>query len=264
MKMPFYLLAVSLFISFLTGCEDSSKKPWKDIKATELISHQQLPQSKTITVDLLVYLFRVPADKLTDINEQISETNELSVKYTDSAAFSANGLVCCAGDRNSWQKIAPLLAKLQQRVKKHINIIKNIPDDIIISESAKPVSVTYRWDSATAGIGFDAGRMVLRIKVEPLLGLRQACRLEITPIYITGAARKTKKQIISSNNYEFAFESAGASARLGPGQFILLAPAQVQTDQSVIQTLSNLMFYQPPPPNTADLCLIACSSINTP
>jgi hypothetical protein len=269
MKKSFCILAVSLLISLLTGCTSSnasSRKIWKDIKASELISQQQLSENKTITVGLYIYLFRIQADKLMELGEQISRTDALPVKYEDRAAFSANGFAGCAGDRISWLKIAPILAQSLPEVKKRINLLitENIADDIVIAELPGPVSVIYRWGSATAGIGFDAGRMVLRIKAEPLIGLRQVCRLDVTPVYITGVIQKTKKQPASRANYEFAFESAALNARLQPGQFVLLAPAQMQTDQTGTKILGDIMFYSQSPQHTTNLYLIACSMINNP
>ncbi len=274
MRKSLCILAISLLISFLAGCEGSSaarhspanKKPWKDVKASELISKQQLPENKTITVGLYIYLLRIQTDKLMELGEQISRTEALPLIHDDFAAFSANGFAGCAGDRISWQKIAPLLAQSQPQIKKRINLLiaENIADDIVIAELSRPVSVTYRSGSTTAGIGFDAGRMVLRIKAEPLIGLRQVCRLNITPVYIIGAERKTKKWFADRANHELAFESAALNARLQPGQFVLLAPSQMRTDRTDIQILSDLVFYSQCPQHTANLYLIACSMINSP
>ncbi len=266
MKKSLCLPAVLLLISFLTGCTESSKKPWKDIKASELISQQQLPENKAMTVGLYIYLFHIRADKLPEIQEQISRTDTLSVKHNDPAAFLTNGLIGCAGDRISWQKIAQLLTQSQPEIKERINLLinENMPNDIVIAESPQPVSVIYHSGSATAGIGFDAGRTALRIKVEPLIGLRQFCRLDVTPLYRTSVRQRTKKLPVGQDNYEFAFESAAFSARLQPGQFVLLAPAQMRTDQTGTQTLADLMFYSQSPQNTANLCLIACGLINYP
>ena len=266
MKKFFCSLTVLFLISFLAGCEGSSKKPWKGIKAPELISQQQLPENKTMTVGLNIYLFRIQTDKLMELGEQISKTDTLPVTYNDFAAFSANGLVACAGDRTSWQQIAPLLSQSKPEIKKRINLLitENLPDDIIIAESSGPVSFLYHWGSATAGIGFDTGRMLLRIKVEPLIGLLQSCKLNVTPVYKIGAAQKTKKWLVDSNSSEFAFEAAALNACLQPGQFVLLAPARTKTDQSESQTLADLMFYSQNPQKITSIYLIACSLINSP
>jgi hypothetical protein len=269
MKKCFWILAVFPLISFLTGCAGSDTSPqqvWKNIKAPELISQQQLPENKITTIGLYIYLFRIQTNKLFELGEQLHRNKIPPVTYNDTADFAANGFAGCAGDRIFWSKIAPILAQSQPEVKKRINLLisENTSDDIEIAELYQPVSVTYRLGNATAGIGFDAGRIVLRVKAEPLIGLRQVCRLSITPVYITGGRQKIKKPFFGNDNYEFAFESASFSARIQPGQFILLAPAQIQTDLPVAQTLADLVFYQQNLDKTANLYLIACDTINNP
>jgi hypothetical protein len=263
------VLAVFFLISFLAGCissNTSSRKVWKNVKMPELISQQQPSENKSMFVGLYIYIFHIQADKLTEIQEQISRTDALSVKYNDPAAFSANGLVDCAGDRTSWQKIAELLAQSQPQTREHINLLitENIINDIVVAQTPRPVSVTYYSNGATAGIGFDAGRIALRLKVSSLIGLRQVCRLDITPVYKTGLGQKAKKSSVEQENYEFAFESAALNVRLQPGWFVLLAPAQTQTDPNIAQTIGDIMSYSQTDSNAVNLCLIACNLINSP
>ena len=219
-----------------------------------------------MTVGLHIYLFQIQTNKLAEIQEQIGRTDTLPVKYNDPDAFSANGLIGCAGDRTSWQKMAKLLTQAQPQIKKHINLLiaENITDDVVIAETNQPVSVVYRSNGATAGIGFDAGQIVLRIKVNPLIGLRQACGLDVTPVYRTGAGQKATKPSVSRDNYEFAFESAALNVRLQPGHFVLLAPAQTQTDRTTAQTIGDIMSCSQASQNTTNLYLIACNLINSP
>jgi hypothetical protein len=270
MKKSPYLFIVLLFISFLTGgtgSNVSSRKPWLDIKASELISRQQLPERKAINVSLHIYLFQIRTDKLAQIQEQFSQPYTLPVKYNDPCAFWENGIIGCAGDRTSWQKVAALLTQSQPETKKHISLLidENAAQDIVVTQVPRPVSIVYRSGSTIAGIGFDTGTVILRIKVNSLIGLRQACRLDVTPVYRTDAARqKAKKILVRRENREFIFESAAFNVRLQPGQFVLLVPAEKQTDQAESQTISNILFYPQTTKNTANLCLIACNLINNP
>ncbi len=251
------LLTALLFISLLTGCEGSSKKSWKDVKISELINQQQPAENKSMTVGLHIYLFRIQADKLGRIQYQIGETDLLPVKYNDPDAFPLNGLMSCAGDIKSWRKIAPLLTKARPQLRKHINLMitQGMTNDVIIAESAKPVSVVYRSGDTTAGIGFDAGRIALRIKASPLIGLRQACKLDVMPVY---------KTVADKNSREFTFESAAFDVRLQPGQFVLLAPAGDEQKQPETRTIGDIISYPQTPKKTADLYLIACGLVNTP
>jgi hypothetical protein len=264
MKKFICLPAVLLFIPFLSGCTGFSQKPWRNTNTAELINRQQPLEDKSMTVGLHIYLFRIQTNKLPQIQNQISQTDTLPVKYNDPDAFLANGLIGCQGDRASWQKIAQLLALSQSKTIKHINIqmTENMAEDIVIAEAVKPVSVIYYSNNAAAGINFDAGQMVLRLKVSPLIGLRQACRLDVTPVYkIIG--RESKKLQSSEKNREFIFDSAALSVRWQPDRYVLIAPANAKEEQNEAQTIGNIISYRQTPEDTADLCLIACDSIDS-
>ena len=165
-------------------------------------------------------------DKLTELQGLIAQTGTIDVKYGDADAFLANGLISCAGDRISWQKIGQLLSQSQPEIKRRISLLvtENMTDDVVISENLQPVSVVYLSEGTTTGIGFGTGRIVLRIKVSPLIGLRQICRLDITPVYKAGSEQTTKKRPAGRKSYEFTFDSAALNVRLRPGQFLLHCP----------------------------------------
>jgi len=239
--------------------------PWEDIKASELINKQQPAGNKNMTVGLHIYLFRIKTDKLAQIQDQIEQTNTVPVKYNDLVSFTANGLTGCGGDRKSWQKIGPLIAEAEPKTKKHINLLitENLSDDVVITETAKPVSIIYHSNDSTSGIGFDAGQMVLRLKVSSLIGLRQACRLDVMPVYkITG--QESGKILSGEKKHEFTFDSAAFSVRLQPGRYVLIAPANERQKQTETQTIGNIISYRQTPEDIADLCLIACDLINNP
>lgn len=269
MKRSFWILTISLLISLLTGCsgsKTSSGEIWKDTKVPQLIDKQRQLENKTMTVGLYICLFRIQTNKLVELGEQINLIDSLPVRYSDHDAFSANGFTACAGDGTSWPLIDRILEQSQPQAKKRINLLvaENLSEDVVIAELPSPVSVVYKAGKGTAGIGFDSGQMVLRIKAEPLIGLRQVCRLNVTPVFVSGPIQKIKKQPASQTDSEFVFESAAFNAHLQPGQFILLAPAQIKSDPAVIPTPADLAFYSQNFPNTADLYLIVCSMINSP
>ena len=219
-----------------------------------------------MTVGLNIYVFHIQADRLTELRELIVQTSTIGVKYSDPDAFLANGLMSCAGDRVSWQKIGQLLSQSQPRIKKRIGLLvaENMTDDIVLSETLQPVSVVYFSEGTTTGIGFGTGRIVLRIKATPLIGLRQICRLDITPVYKTSSKQKTEKRPADRKNYEFVFDSTTLNVRFQPGQFLLIAPLQAEAQKADTQTIGNAMFYPEGPENTAGLCIIACSLVNNP
>jgi hypothetical protein len=266
MKKPFLCLLVTIVLLFSAGCvssDTSALDPWRDIKTGELIDRQKM-EDKYMTVGLNIHVFRIPTDGLTKLQELIAQTDTISVKYSDPDAFLANGLISCAGDRASWQKIGQLLLQSQPEIQKRINLLvaENMPDDVIISETLQPVSVIYFSEATTTGIGFGAGRIALRIKAIPLIGLRQICGLDITPVYKTGCEQQEAKQSADRQSCGFVFDSAALNVRLRPGQFLLVAPAEIQ--QADTQTIGNITFYPESPESTVGLCVVACGLVKNP
>lgn len=220
-----------------------------------------------MTVGLNIHIFQITTNKLTEIQELITQIEIPEVKYSNANTFLANGFLSCAGDRESWEKIGSLLSQSRPVIKKRIGVLvnENINEDVIISDTLGPSSVFYYSGVHTAaGIGLDAGQIALRLKATSLIGLRSFCRLDIYPVYKTGTEHEAAKRSADRNSYEFVFDSAALNVRLGPGQFVLLAPGAAQTVKSDIQTISNIIFYPQELQNTVNLCLIICNVINKP
>jgi hypothetical protein len=271
MKKSFLcLLAVFFLTPFLAGCVRSdswSQKIWQDVKAADLIDRQQLSESKCMTAGLSIYVFRISTDKLTEIQELITQTDMLNVEYGNINAFLANGLISCAGDRESWQKIGQLLSQSEPVVIRRISVLvtEKINEDVVIWDALQPSSVFYHTgSSATAGIGLDTGQVFLRMRATSLIGLRQICNLRVSPVYKTGVEQKTRKRSVNQDSYEFVFDSAALNVRLQPGQFVLLAPATIEAVQTNVKTIGNIMFYPEGYEDTVNLCFIACNLVNQP
>jgi len=265
MTKHFYLLSILFLVPFFTGCQESEKKSLRNVKVSEIVDKQQQAENKNMTVSLHIYMFRIDANNLDEIQYQIEQTDTPALKFQDSDSFTANGLAGCGGDGKSWQKTGPLIEEAKPKTKKHIKLLidDNLSNDVVAAETKKPVSIIYRSDETMSGIGFEPGQMVLRLKVSPLIGLRQACRLDVTPVYkITGTGQKKSQS--PEKIREYSFDSASLNARLRPGQYILLAPANEKQKQTEAQTIGNIVFYNQTAENTADLYLIACESVNSP
>lgn len=252
------VLTVPLLCLFIIGCQGSEKKAQTNIKASELINKEQPPENKIITVNLNIYLFRIKTRNLPFIQYEIEESNTLPLNYQNADSFVANGIIACGTDNIGWQKIGALIENARIETEKHINLLitENLSDNVIINEITKPVSMIYYSDDVKSGIGFDVGRMILRLKVSPLKVLRQTCMLDVLPVYVIKNPQ--------SRNRQFAFNSASFSVSLQPGQCVLLAPADERQKPTELQNLGNILFYLQKPENTADLCLITCSSMNNP
>jgi hypothetical protein len=261
MKRFYLALAVTVLTAFVSGCVRSRLDIWHDIKAAELIGRQQLEQSKVRTAGINIYILQISSDKLTELQDIIVKTDALPVKYNASDAFWANGLASCGGGKNDWQKINEFLSDSQFKIEKSVSLyaVENVADDVIITKTSQPVSILYRSEPpATAGIGLEAGRVVLRLTTKPVIGLRGVCSLDIRPAYKTGLEKNEKA------GSEFVFDAAAMSVQIRPGQFILLGPGSVKSPSNDMQTIGDLMFWPKESENVITLYLIACNLIKEP
>lgn len=266
-----YSLTVLCLISFSTGCNRSNKWSediWQDIKATELIGRQHIRQNEVMTAGLSIYVFRILPDKLEEIQDVITHASEQGLDYKDMNTFMANGFLGFKGGQETWQQIGQLLEQSKAVTIKQIRamVTEGINEDTVVLDSLPASSFSYYTvGSETAGIGLDAGQGVLRLKATSLIGLRQACNLQIVPVYKVVTVQKTKKKDAGhQEGYEFVADSASFSARLEPGQFVLLVPAPLGTSQVQTKTIGDILFYPEKPENAAHLFLVACNYVRHP
>jgi hypothetical protein len=266
MKKVYLALTVTVLITFASGCVSSNRSRldiWHNLKAAELIGRQQIEESKERTVGMNIYILQISSDKLTELQDIISQTTAFPVKYNASDAFWANGLASCGGGKNDWQKINKFLSDSQFKIEKSISlyVVQNIAEDVIITEPSQSVSILYRSEPpATAGIGLEAGRFALRLTAKPIIGLRRICELDIRPAYKTSLEKIERKNARS----DFVFDAAAMSVQIRPGQFVLLGPGSIKSPSQDIQTIGDLIFWPKGSEDVINLYLIACNLIREP
>ncbi|MFA6186275.1 MAG: hypothetical protein WC770_03550 [Phycisphaerae bacterium] len=233
----------------------------KDVTVGELIASQQIEQTKAKTVVLDIYTFQIDSARLPEIQNLICQTKTLPIAYNTKDTFSLNGLIACAGDKNDWQKISGPIFQSTPRIAKSTSLysVEDVSDDVAITQISEPENILYyAGQNKTAGIGLDGGQIMLRIKTSSVIGLLQACKVDIVPIY------KGIKSPANQSGGEFVFESAQAVCRLWAGQFVLIAPATVRVGLGESRTLGDVICYPLKPPKTVNIYLINCNQIKEP
>lgn len=267
--MKKYRVIFFIIFVFFLGCENSrhSKlKSSKNVTVGELIANQQIEQTKVKTVVLDIYTFQIDSARLPEIQNLICLTKTLPIVYNTKDTFLLNGLIACAGNGNDWDRISRPIFKSTPRIAKSTTLysVEGVSDDVMITRISEPESILYyAGQSKTAGMGLDAGQIMLRTKTSSVIGLRQVCNVDIMPIYKTGFSQGIKSPV-DANGGEFMFESAQAACRLGAGQFILIAPATVRAGQGESRTLGDVICYPQKPPKTVNVYLINCNQIKEP
>ncbi|HBG28385.1 MAG: hypothetical protein A2Y10_11195 [Planctomycetes bacterium GWF2_41_51] len=256
-----------MFALIFAGCGEKPepKNQWEDIKLEDLMPQGRPQQSEKAIVGLSVFFFQLDADKYQQVQNAMHNIDGLTINLQDTGNFNANGLICGGGDFDQWRKIAASFANTNTTIAKKITFFMDAGTTEII-ETAKiteSASVSYRTaENASAMIGLPEGSFVLKLSTQTLIGLKQACKLEIKPSYKTIAKKSNNKKVAG---WEYAFDSANISATIRPGQFVFLAPQSSiieDAEQAFPTDLGQRLFAVKDGKDVIKFCLIFCGLIN--
>lgn len=249
----------------LSGCGESRSR--KKINLTDLIPKDISASEDKSAVGLYVYVFELNSDRYPLVLEGLYDVNDLPVEYENFGSFTDNGFVSGGGDIISWTKLAQILTDSQARITKRTitYISANIDNDVVITVLNKPCPVRYQQGgNASIGIGLPAGDVSLRFNAKPVIGLKQICRLNITPVYkaeiVTDKEQNNGK--MQPALWEFPFSLTSLNALLRPGQFVYIAPDPANFPQEGPEAIGQIIFCSNKPKSVVRFCLVACSLIN--
>jgi len=257
---------ILLFLSvLLLGCKESQSR--KKTRLTDLIPKDRSASTDKSTVGLYIYVFELDRDRYPLVLEGLYDVNDLPVEYDSSNSFAGNGFISGGGDITTWAKLAQILTDSQAKVAKRTitYISENISGDVVITSLDKPSSVRYhQGGDASIGIGLPAGNVSLRLNTKPLIGLKQICRLNITPVYKAEIVsdKKQKSGKTQPMAWEFPFSSTSLNVPLRPGQFVYIAPNPTNFPQEGPAAVGQMIFCSDKPKPVIRFCLVACSLIN--
>jgi hypothetical protein len=263
LRYCFILLIMSVL---LTGSAEGrgKKKPPEKIKIQDILPKGPLGSREGVAVGLYIYVFELDSSKYLSVRMGLNDVNDLPVEYKDFDGFAGNGLVSGGGDINTWRNFAKVLSDANARVVKRISVYIN-PDaneEVAIADLKEPAYISYRiGDDISTGVGLPAGTIALRIAAKPLIGLKQVCRLDIVPVFMTKITDKKPKNR-KNPNWEYVFDSTAVSTPIRPGQFICIAPDTDNFPRHGLPVTGKLIFCSDNTKSVVRLCLIACGLIN--
>jgi len=261
------LLFLAMLVSGCTG-RQSWKKSWEKTQVKDLLPEDRYGDKNSSIINLYIYVFEIDKEKYPLVLNAIKDVNNLPVKYKDSGSFLSNGLIGGGGNRTTWAKFSQVLSKAQVRMTKRTSFYmnENMDNDIVIAELAQPGSICYRsGGGVSAGIGLPAGTVALRLNAKPLIGLKQICGLDITPVYKTNIAADKNKKAQKNSGWEFVFDEIAINVPIRPGQFVCIAPDTAGFSSRFIGSppaAGEMIFCSAKPKPVVRLCLVACSLIN--
>jgi hypothetical protein len=264
MKILKYI-PVLIFVLVLAGCQEQAKKKhWQDVSFDELMPHGRAANTKDVIVGLSLFIFEVDSGKYLDVQSALGGQSDLQVDASANISLAANGMLCGNGDTQNWPRIARSLEDANATVLKRVTLFmtEGISEQIELTNFPQGTSVYYTADNKTsAAIGLPAGSVILDINTKSLIGLKQACRLEIKPIYETIKRKVEEKRIPS---WQYAFDSIGSKSTIRPGQFVFLSPAVddfATAEPRVFKNVGEMIFANRYDEERVKFCLIVCGLI---
>jgi len=257
------ILFTCLAVFLLTGCADNQQQAViEGIKLSDLAATGPGAQSKILrTTNIDVFGFELHTDKLESLDELWQVLNADSLRYNNPKGFVLNGLRAARGDFSSLDKAIELLnaaganklsttSLLVMHGKAEVLRIGRINRRTTISYIRRPGTVeTAEVGPATLG---------LQVSARQISGDRPLANVQVVPVIshsTEGLTPQLAQRLKASDVY---FYSAGFSAILKPGDFMVVAPARYEQDET---TAAGRFFTKSGPNPTIRVLLLFCTSI---
>lgn len=250
MIRTFQITVLSCLGFYLIGCIGSEQSPpmWEQVKIGDIAPSRNGQQSvgellNTINFD--VYIFEIPAENVSKLNDAWQILYLKPLLFTNYNAFRANSFMVRFGQVQMWQRVNDLLRAAGGQ--KIVTVSLLLPDgqtnDLIITgldtkQSISFIAVNGRREGATIGPGI----LVLRIKAEKIPQLRGVCKLIAYPVFTVPIRSSIPELTARAKFREFLFSSAAFGLKMSPGDFVVLAPEKYISSQT---TLGSLFFSKP-------------------
>ncbi|MHC4242696.1 MAG: hypothetical protein ACYS3N_11030 [Planctomycetota bacterium] len=245
-----YLSIALCYICFtLTGCTPPEEEPiWKNLKIGDLAPTQSSKQTSRLveSTNFNLYIFEMPSDnidKLDDVRKTLFTKN---LRYQSSHSFGANSFSLHFGQFRMWEEIftSILAAGAKQINKASLMLSDDLPETIAVARIDSPRTIFFTSTyGSREGANVGPGILALRLKTQKIPALRGVCNVTAYPVYSPPMITSTIPLLNArTQRREFPFNAAAFGLRMGPGDFILLAPKEYVSDQTA---LGGLFFCNP-------------------
>jgi hypothetical protein len=269
-----HLLQILLFCTVImlpAGCGDTNKAAdTKGIKIGELSPVGKRIQTQVLhTTNIDVISYEAAAENIASLEGIWQILNPGSLKYNDAAGFAANGLHAAMGKFPEFQKVTAILknANATKLLSTSLLLTNNQPELIRISKMPNDTNIPYidrqgNVRNAEVGLG-TVGLQIFaqQITAPSVSGPTTAAQLasvRIVPAILAsteGAAPAIAERL---KEHDLRIYSAGFSAFMKPGEFIVVAPTEYKQDEN---TAAWRFFMKSSPKPTIRIFLVVCVSI---
>ena len=265
MNRLYPIIVLMLGVFCICGCNEPQQEPAPDPLAGITINDlaPTTPEQIPPQITFHVLLFEMPAENSYLIEQIFGGLYQRPIHFVDYGMFQANALLVGFGRTDMWNRVAQKL--IQGKAEKMIVGTLIIFDEIGENIAAVPVSheqTIFYTDAENNLVGHSLldGFLVWNIRARPFGSVGGVAQVNIEPVFRSGMdilfARVGEKNKPDTN--EFAF--AGFDLQMTIGDFVILGPAEYQSDQI---TLSSLFFTPQKDEPVIRFYLIVCTGVGS-
>jgi hypothetical protein len=261
-------------------CADNKQETQtKGIKIGDLASTGRRVQPKVLhTTNIEVISYELPAENIASLDDIWQMLEPGSLRYNDSDSFAANGLRAATGKFATFDKVSEMLksANATKLPTTSLLMSDNQPELLHITRIPHKTIIPYidrqrAVRNAEVGPGIVGlqvlARQILSSSMSPgtdrtsssAVSIRQLASIRVTPAILAeteGVAPALAERIRES---DLQINSAGISAIMKPGDFVMLCPREYKPDEI---SAADRFFTKPGPEPAIIVFLLVCVSIS--
>jgi len=265
------ILFVCSAIMLPAGCADTQKKAdTKGIKIGDLAPTGKRIQPKVLhTTNIEVISYELPAENIASMDGIWRMLDPGSLRYNDSNSFAANGLRAATGKFAAFNKVSEMLksANATKLPTTSLLMSDNQPEMLRITRIPHKIIIPYidrqgTVKNAEVGPGIVglqvSARQITVGSISPGTDTPQLASVRVMPAILasTDGVAPALAERIREN--DLRINSAGISAIMKPGDFVMLCPREYKADEI---TAADRFFTKPGPKPAIRVFLLVCVSI---
>jgi hypothetical protein len=266
------ILFVCSAIMLPAGCADTQKQKKPDIKGIKI--GDLAPTGKRIqpkilhTTNIEVISYELPAENIASLDDIWRIMDSGSLRYNDSNSFAANGLRAAMGKFATFDKVSEMLKSANAKKLPTTSLLMsdNQPELLRITRMPHKIIISYidrqgTVKNAEVGPGIVglqvSARQITVGSISSGTDTPQLASVRVMPAILasTDGVAPALAERIREN--DLRINSAGISAIMKPGDFVMLCPREYKPDEI---TAADRFFTKPGPKPAIIVFLLVCVS----
>jgi hypothetical protein len=247
----FSIVAMTALLAGMAGCGGPPREEreiWQGVRIPDLAPPpgEKRPEARFLaTVHMDIHVLDLPAENVDQLDDLWNLLSPRFIYMSSYNAFKDNCFRLKFGRIEMWDTIQKILADANGQ--KVATITLAIPDndssDLTVADMPASRTISFigsNLSSQTVNVG--PGKLVLRLRAEPILGARGVRKIIAYPTHTLPATSAIPQLNLMARRSEFYFASAAFAAQMGPGDLLVLGPDSYAGER---MTLGGLFFDNP-------------------